>query len=130
MLSSVFSADENSFSLDHWNFHDTSSYPEILQMLDNTNCRFNIIGLCETFLTSKHSLSLFNFPGHQVIIRNRQTKARGGLAFIAKEHLLANVREGYSIWIEGKVETLTFEMEIGGNKLLISEVYKPPSTQW
>jgi len=40
------------------------------------------------------------------------------------------MREDYSIWIEGKVETLTLELEIGWNNILISEVYKPPNTQW
>jgi hypothetical protein len=56
--------------------------------------------------------------------------ACGGLLFPVKEHLVANVREDYSIRIEGKVETLTLELEIGGSQILISDVYKPLSTQW
>ena len=52
LLSLVFNIDENLFCLGHWNCHIASSYREVLQMLDSTNCRFCIIGLCETFLTS------------------------------------------------------------------------------
>ena len=44
-------------------------------------------------------MSLFKFPGYQLIVKNKKTKAGGGLAFLVKEHLVANVREDYSVKI-------------------------------
>ena len=129
LLSSVFNLDENSFCFGHWNCHVMTSNHEILQILDSKNCRFDVIGQCKTFLTLVHTLSLFSFPGYQLIVKNRKTKARRGLAFLVKEHLVANTREDYFIWIEDRVETFTLELEIEGNKILISKVCKPPSTQ-
>lgn len=130
VISSGLEVNARSFCLCHWNCHVTSTYYEILQLIDNVNSKFDVIGLCETFLTSEHVLSLYNFPGYRLIVRNRERMGRGGLAFLVKDHFVAKIREDLSVWIEGKVESLTLELEVGGKNILITEVYKPPSTVW
>jgi hypothetical protein len=51
--------------------------------------------------------------------------SRGGVGFLLKNGLYYNERDDLSIWIEGKVEV--FSIEIDGRKNIISMVYKPPS---
>jgi len=129
VTSSSWEKSENFLSVCHWNCHLTTSYNDILHLLDLSNSYFDVIGFCETFLTSEHFLPSFQFPGYQLFVKNRELMARGGLAFLVKNGIFCRQRGDVDVWIEGKVESFTLELAIDSKKLIVSEVYKPPSAR-
>ena len=75
VTSSSWEKSENILSVCHWNCHLTTSYNDILHLLDLTNSYFDVIGFCETFLTSEHFLPSFQLtvPGLQLYQDNLQS---------------------------------------------------------
>ena len=118
-----------SLCLCKWNCHLTTGYLDVLQMIKISSSKFDIMGICETFLSSDQSLSAFSFPGYDFEVRNRSTMNRGGLGFLIKKNMKYMVREDLGVWIEGKIESFCLELEIEKRKVLISVVYKPPSAR-
>lgn len=112
-----------------WNCHLTTGYLDVLQMIEISSSKFDIMGICETFLSSDQSLSAFSFPGYDFEVRNRSTMNRGGLGFLIKKNMKYMVREDLGVWIEGKIESFCLELEIEKRKVLISVVYRPPSAR-
>ena len=121
------------FNACSWNCHLTSSYDEIFDFL--LKCRnLHVMALCETFLSKDSPLSSFDFPGYQLTTRSRASMNRGGLGLIVSDSLKWKPREDLDVWREGKVETLSIEIEIGMRlgvrKIILSVVYKPPSASY
>ena len=58
---------------------------------------FHRVGVCESFLSTDHSLSLYSFSGYKVQVKNRASMSRGGIAFLAKEGIGYSVRDDLSI---------------------------------
>ena len=52
---------------------------------------------------------------------------RGGVGFLVKNGLNYQERDNLSIWMKGKVEVFSIEIEFDGKKSIISMVYKSPS---
>ena len=110
---------ERSLRLCSWNVHVTTSYLDILELIDQFSSSLDTIGLCETFLSSNQSISLYSFPGYDLRIKNRVLMGRGGVGFLVKNGLNYQERDDLSIWMEGKVEVFSIEIEFDGKKNII-----------
>jgi len=107
-----------------------NSYHELLQLLDDIESNLDVIGLCETFLTSDQSHSSYSFPGYKLIVKNRVSLNRRGVGLLIKHCLKYEVREDLIIWLEGEVESNSVEVEFNGGTNLISTLHWPPSDHW
>ena len=87
---------------------------EILSLLDKKPC---IVGLCETFVSSKSLPWDFSFPGYVCERRERTTMERGGLCILINEGTQYWVRDDLSLWLEGRIETLFIEIKNEGKKM-------------
>ena len=102
-----------------------SSLCEILSSLDKKPC---IVGLCETFVSSKSLPWDFSFPGYICERRERTTMERGGLGLLISEGTQYWVRDDLSLWLEGRIETLFIEIKNEGERnLILGLIYKNPS---
>ena len=88
------------------------------------------IGICEILLSQEHSVSLYSFPDYNLEINNRTSLYRGGIACSISKSLTYQVRNDIDVWIEGKYESFSLDLDMGSSKFLISVVYKPPSPSW
>ena len=57
------------------------------------------------------------------MVKNQISLNRGGVGSLIKKCLKYEARDGLIIWIEGKVESSSIEVELNGRKNLISMVY-------
>ena len=117
-------------SLCAWNCHLTTCYEDVLQFLSYSQGKVSFIGICESFLSQEHSVSLYSFPDYNLEIKNRTSLYRGGIACLISKSLTYHVRNDIDVWIEGKFESFSLELDMGSSKFLISVVYKPPSASW
>ena len=128
-LSTLEELGRSGFHACTWNCHLTSSYHEIFDFISRSN-NLHIMALCETFLGHDTLLSSFNFPGYELIARSRSSMGRGGLAFIVRQDLNWKIRKDLDIWKEGKIETLSIEIQFENRACIFTVVYKPPSASF
>ena len=70
------------------------------------------LGIKGDFSFTDDFLPSFQFPGYQLLVKNRELMVRGGLVFLVKNEILCRQREDVDVWIESKVESLTLEQAI------------------
>ena len=90
-----------------------SSLYEILSLLDKMPC---IVGLCETFVSSKSLLWDFFFPGYVCERRERTSMEKGKLCLLINEDIQYWIRDELSLWLGGRIETLFIEIKNEGTK--------------
>ena len=88
---------ERSLRICFCNVHATTSYLDILELIGQFSSSFDIIGLCETFLSSNQSNSLYSFSGYDFRIKNQVLMGRNGVGFVAKNGLNCQKRDDLSI---------------------------------
>ena len=87
------------------------------------------VGLCETFL-SDENLNAVNFcvPGYKVEYKGHSFMQKGGPATLTRNDINYEVRHDFSLWLEGKLDTLFIEIRSSwSEKLLFGIIYKVPS---
>ena len=60
----------NSLCLCSWNCYLTAGYFDLLQLIEKYSSKFDVGGICETFLNSDQSYSAYFFPGCDFEVRN------------------------------------------------------------
>jgi len=123
-------AKANSLSLCAWNYHLTTCYEDVLQFLSDSQGKVSFIGICESFLSQEHSVSLYSFPDYNLGVKNRTSLYKGGIACLISKSLTYQVRNCIVVWIEGKFESFSLDLDMGSSKFLVSVLYKPPSASW
>ena len=107
---------ERSLCLCSWKCHLTTGYLDVLQLIEKSSSKFDIMGISETFLNADKYLSAYYFPGYNFEVRNRLTMNRGGLRVLINKNVRYMNRENLGVWIEGKFESFCLEFEIEGKK--------------
>ena len=120
----------DSLRLCAWNCHLTTGYEDVLQFLSDSQGKISFIGISESFFSQEHSFSLYSFPDYNLEAKNRTSLHRGGIACLISKSLTYQVRNDIDVWIEGKFESFSIDLNLGSSKFLISIVYKPPSASW
>jgi len=82
----------------------TSSYLDILRLLDDFSFLCDVLGPCETLLCTNQSLSPYSFTGYNLLVKNRTSLGRGGIILLVKEGIKSYIWNDFSIWKEGKVD--------------------------
>ena len=115
----IHDINEKSLRLYFWNVHDITSYLDILELIEQFSSSFNIIGISETFFSSNQSqsLSLYSFLGFYLRVKNRVVMSHGRVRSLVKNGLKYNKMNDLSIWIEGKFEVFSIEIELDGRKI-------------
>lgn len=118
------------FSLLHLNIQGLNAKKDNLKiLLDRAELDqggFDAILLSETFL-NKFSCGLYGLAGYNLYEFHRKTKTKGGVGIFLAKKYKCNLRQDLSTFIEGRFETVVVEVSQGQRKLLLAEVYKPPS---
>ena len=84
----------------------------------------HVIGLCETFLTAD-SASLGAIENYQMVHRYRNNKLGGGTSLLIHDMLRLNSKLDSPF--NESFESVSVEVLFKGNKILVSEIYRPPN---
>ena len=112
-------AEADLLSLCAWNCHLATSYEDVLQFLSDSQGKVSFISICESFLSQEHSVSLYSFQDYNLEIKNRTSLYRRGIACLISKSLTHHVRNDIDVWIEGKFESFSLDLDMGSSKFLL-----------
>ena len=102
------------------------SLTDLLAEFKSNNCEISILALQETWFIPHPEL--VNIPGYSFIHTHRKVNRGGGVGFLVKNSLTFQKIEKLSKFIPKSFECLTLEVTVNGKKLLVSSIYRSPSS--
>lgn len=99
---------------------------ELVNILNEEKFSFDIICLQE--IGKIFDPSFFNLPGYQeMLFRERMHAKKGGVAIFVREGLNFKIIEQMSIFHEEIFESIFIELELHKSKIILGNIYRPPS---
>ena len=99
----------------------------LLTDLQADDITFDIILLCETFLSEKNK-DMYKLPGYRYVGKQRQHHKCGGVGIFVKKSLSFKPRDDLSVFIECEFESVFIEIFNGKEHTIVGEVYRVPGT--
>ena len=99
----------------------------MIQLLDKKRIKIGAILLCETFLSSSN-YNHFDIKGFHLYEIHRKDRRGGGVAIYVNEAYHSRMRSDIGIFEQGQFESVFCELHIGGRRLVVGEVYRPPNS--
>ena len=88
---------------------------------------FDIILICETFLSDK-KLNLCQLDDYVLVEKHRESRVGGGVAIYINKKFKYKERSDLQIFIEGHIESIFVEVDVGGKHVIVGELYRIPCT--
>ena len=98
---------------------------DLLTWLDNVDIKIHVIALCETFI-NEFNIDYCQVFDYKLIHINKTLGKGGGVAFLIKKYIVFN-QVTLCDSIDKTCENIHCEILYKNRKVLISEIYKPPS---
>lgn len=99
----------------------------LLSELLSLGLEVSAILLCETFLNSGNSM-YFQLPGYRFYETHRTNQDGGGVGIYVLERYQVKLRRDLSHFTQNVCESLFCEIQLRGKKVLLGEIYRPPSS--
>ena len=107
----------------HAHFH------ELCTFIENTEIKFDVIAVTETWLKPNECDSLFNISGYDLYTKSRTIKSGGGVAIYVNNNLKHTVLCEMSLVIENCMESTFVEIDLKNSKqIIIGCIYRAPDT--
>ena len=128
---SELSVDNYSLKLLHINIQSLPAKIDqlkfLLEKLSDKGVVLDVILICETFLSDKkvNNCQLDNYILKE---RHREGRVGGGVAVYVHKRLRHSERSDLQIFLEGHIESVFVEIDMGGKQYIIGELYRVPGT--
>lgn len=97
----------------------------LLNNLNESNVRVDVILLCETFL-NELNCKLFQLKGYKFFELHRRDMRQGGVGMYILENYQYKLRNDLSIFEQGRLESIFCELTVCSKKYVVGEIYHPP----
>ena len=128
---SELSASNYSLQIMHLNIRSLPSKIDelkfLLEKLKDNNIIFDIILICETFL-SDNKVNNCQLDNYVLSEKHREGRVGGGVAIYINKKVKFTEGPDLKIFIEGHIESLFVEINMGGKHIILGELYRIPGT--
>jgi hypothetical protein len=95
----------------------------LLTDLNDNDIQFDLILICETFLTETNK-NMYNISGYTFVGKNRKHAKCGGVGMFIREGLSFKIRDDLSICVEQEFESIFIEIQNEKQNVVIGEIYR------
>ena len=119
---SKFLSKQNQFSFGCLNIRGVlNKHEQVTALL--SDCNFDILGLCETFLDDNVADYVYKIDGFNVVCKNRNRHG-GGVLFYVKEGVKFEVID---MNVSKHIESLWIKVKLSSDYIVVGIMYRPPS---
>lgn len=119
----MFSMQNACFSFAHFNSRSVCAGFDLFNQLVISE-DFSVIGLSETWLDDRIQNNTIHIEDYVLVRKDRETRG-GGVAFYIKNSIKFQILD---VSNNGSIEQLWISLKIGGKRLCLGTLYRPPNT--
>lgn len=119
----------NNCSFLHLNIRSLNKHhDDLVTLLTNTGCNFDVIGCSETWLNDRSYTDILNLNGYKLFTKNRCGRCGGGVCLYISSTYNVNICDDIVI-ADNHSDFLFVEISgKNGKNLIIGMIYRPPDT--